>query len=286
MRLTNLLIASSFLLAPITASAQEAEATVSGPTAAIGIDYTNEYWFRGVIQQTEGLILQPYGEAGFTLVEGDAVSVGLSTGIWASAHSEGQDTDTAPGSWYEADIYAGLSFGLPGNVGLDVTYTAYTSPNGSFGTVHELGVGLSYDDSGLFEDIAFFGGVAPSITVARELDGQADGGDSLGTYAEIGLEPSFTLSDSENFPISASLPIAAGLSLGDYYEFNGTDSTFGFMSAGVSLGFGLGFMPSNLGSWDLSVGASVLQLGENAEAIAGDDGATKFIASAGLAIGY
>ena len=66
---------------------------------------------------------------------------------------------------------------------LGVTYTAYTSPNGLFGTVKELSFKLTVDDSGLL------GAAAVYMVLAQELDGQADGGANEGTYLELGIGP-------------------------------------------------------------------------------------------------
>ena len=63
-----------------------------------------------------------------------------------------------------------------------MTYTAYTSPNGLFGTVKELSFKVAVDDSGLLGAAA----VKPYVLLAQELDGQADGGANEGTYLESG----------------------------------------------------------------------------------------------------
>ena len=272
-------------------SAQEAEEAASepsDPTASLGIVWTNHYFFRGIVQETDGLILQPSLESGFTLFESDGAlsSVGLSLGVWSSLHTEKSDNMTSPRGWYEADFYAGMSFGLGGLVSLDLTYTAYTSPNGSFATVHELAGSVGFDDSSLWENLAGgrFGGIAPSITVARELDGTAFGPES-GTYLEAGIGPSVTLVDAEDVSLSVSVPVTLGTSLGDYYEDDTGDDAFGYVNAGVSVATGLGFVPSQYGSWELSVGGSALMLGDRLKT-ANEGRGTELIAQAGLSVGY
>ena len=55
---------------------------------------TTDYYFRGIIQETEDSIIQPYGEIGVTLYEGPSGaglgSISASMGIWNSFH--GGDT--------------------------------------------------------------------------------------------------------------------------------------------------------------------------------------------------
>jgi hypothetical protein len=58
-------------------------------SVAAGIDFSNAYYFRGIIQETEGFIAQPFLEAGISLFEGDSglQSVSVTSGLWNSLHS-------------------------------------------------------------------------------------------------------------------------------------------------------------------------------------------------------
>lgn len=264
------------------------EAAPTGPSAALGIVWTNAYYFRGIVQETDGVILQPSLESGFTLYEGDGAlsSVGLSLGVWSSLHTEHAANESAPAGWYEADFYAGLSFGLVDAVSLGVTYTAYTSPNGSFATVHELAGSLAYDDASLWESAmgGRFGGIQPGITVAREVEGTAFGPNE-GTYLEAGIGPSLSLLDTGDVSLGLSVPVTVGMSVGDYYEDDSGDDAFGYLNAGVSLSTGLGFVPEHYGAWELAVGGSVLVLGDRLETANGGEG-TELLADVGLSVGY
>ena len=138
-------------------------------------------------------------------------------------------------AFYETDFYAGIG-GAAGPVGLDVTYTAYMSPRGSWGTVKELALGFSVDNV-----------AAPYATIAFEMSGNA-AGDSGGTYFELGIEPSAPLDDA---PVSLSFPIAIGMSPSNYYNPGGVNYAFGFFSAGASIGIPLA-VPAQLrrvGNW-------------------------------------
>ena len=230
-----------------------------------GVDLVNQYYFRGIVQETGGFIAQPFLDG--------SISVGaasITAGTWSSLHSRGHaGFDGAPGSFYETDFYAGIG-GAAGPVGLDVTYTAYMSPRGSWGTVKELALGLSVDNV-----------AAPYVTLAFEVDGNA-AGDSGGTYFELGIEPSAPLDDA---PVSLSFPVAIGMSPSNYYNPGGVNHAFGFFSAGASIGVPLN-VPEEYGSWELGLGVSALVFGEGLKQINGDDSGAKIIALFGLSLGY
>lgn len=110
----------------------------------VGVDFTTDYYFRGIIQETDDSIIQSYAEVGLSLYEGPAGS-GLNSisgtlGIWNSFHGGDSGADGAPSDpkfWYESDLYAGIAVGFADLFELDFTYTLYTSPNGSFNDVGE-----------------------------------------------------------------------------------------------------------------------------------------------------
>lgn len=233
-----------------------------------GIDLVSNYYFRGIVQETSGAIAQPWLEAGIGFANG----ISLAAGTWNSLHSKQTSGTTVP-SWYESDFYAGLSFGANA-WSTDVTYTKYMSPRGSWGSVKEVAIGVGYDTF-----------IAPYITVAIEMDsgGGADGGSTDGTYFELGVEPGLPLDNEE---VSVSIPIAVGLSLNNYYEGNGTDNSFGFFSAGASLGIPLDSIPAEYGSWEFAGNVSLLIFGDGLKAVNGSDDSAKVIATVGLSMGY
>ena len=246
-----------------TARAQN-EGNVS---VATGIDFVSDYYFRGIVQETGGFIAQPFIEAGLTLND----NVSITGGTWNSLHSVQKKDSTVP-SWYENDFYAGLGFGANAWGG-DVTYTKYMSPRGSWGSVKELALGLSYDTA-----------IAPYMTLAFEMDsgGGADGGSNDGTYFELGIEPGTSLGSSA----SVSFPVAIGMSGSNYYEYNSTDHKFGFFSVGASIGAPLSAIPSEYGAWDFSIGLSALVLGDGTKGIAGTTDSVVPLFSFGLSLGY
>lgn len=230
-----------------------------------GVDFTTAYFFRGILQEDGGFIAQPYMNTTITVYEGSGGlnSVGGTLGIWNSFQENSPGEPEDPAGWYEADLYGGLTFALFDRWEAGVTYTAYVSPNDSFDTVQEISFSLSFDDSELLGPFA----LSPSILVAIELDEQADGGRDEGVYLQLGIEPGFTLIESETYPVSLAFPITVGLSLDDYYEFaTGDDDTFGYFDGGIVARMPLGFIPTDYGSWEVSAGIHFLLLGDNLEA--------------------
>jgi len=195
-----------------------------------GLDLVNQYNFRGIRQNTEGVSIWPYVDFGFTPYRGDGglKTVGLNLGTWNAFHSQINEDDFGTGNkWYESDLYATLGLGF-GTTALAFTYTSYMSPADLFAHVKELAVKLSFDDSAQLGR----GALKPYLIAAFELDdsGQADAGDSKGTYLELGAAPGYAGARA-----SLAVPIKLGLSANDYYEFGtGEDSGFGYFSiAGI-----------------------------------------------------
>ena len=156
-----------------------------------GVDFVSDYYFRGIIQETGGFIAQPFLDASMSLGP-----VSITAGTWNSLHSVGDDgfvNEGAPRIYYESDFYAGLGIAAGDMVGIDLTYTAYMSPRGSWGTTKEVALGLSFDTF-----------AAPYATFAFEAAGGADGGPNEGSYVEIGFEPAVPLEDA---PVSLSFPV-------------------------------------------------------------------------------
>jgi hypothetical protein len=254
----------------------------------VGVDFTTDYYFRGIIQETEDSIIQPYAEVGLNLYKGESGinSISGTLGIWNSFHGGPSGADgnatTDPKFWYESDLYAGLAVGFADVFELGFSYILYTSPNGSFTDVGEFDISLSFDDSKLLGPFA----LSPSATIAFEVDGQADGGNDKGTYLELGIEPGFSLVENDQVSVGVSVPLTLGLSLSDYYEFGtGDDDTFGYFDAGVAVNVGLGLIPKDFGALSLTVAGHFLFLGDNLETANNGD-SFKAIGTIGVSLSY
>ena len=207
----------------VTLLASPAWAQDPAPVVVVtgGLDVTNQYSFRGIRQNTEGVSVWPYVDFGFTPFRGDAglKSVTLNVGTWNALHSQINDGTKL----YETDFYATLGLAFA-KASLATTYTSYTSPADLFAHVKEVMFKLSVDDSAALGK----GALKPYAIVAFELtdDGQADAGAAKGTYVELGVAPGYAGSKA-----SLAVPIKVGLSASDYYEFGtGSDSKFGYFS--------------------------------------------------------
>ena len=274
-------------LAAGSAQAQVNDGSVSFTT---GVDFSHAYFFRGIRQEREGFIAQPYGDINvdfYSNPDGQGItSVTFTLGQWNSLHSAstGADemSDNVPG-WYESDFYTGVTL-LIDNWEAGVVYTAYTSPSHAFGTTQELALSLQMDDSGLLGGFSLF----PHALLAFETSGGADGGADEGVYLELGIEPGLTIVEDA---ASVSFPVTAGFSLGNYYE-NGLPNTapghfqdrFGFFGVGALLAVPLPVAES-FGAWELTGGAQLLTLGSYLAALNDSDGA-QVIGLVGISIGY
>lgn len=243
-----------------------------------GIDFLNAYLFRGIPQDDTGVVMWPYGDLGIALHSGDGAvkSVGVNVGLWNSLHTGAAGSDGPSGKlWYESDFYTTFGLGFAKGTSVGVTYTAYTSPNASFNTVREVSFKFALDDSGPLGRMAS----RPYVIVARELDGQADGGAEEGTYLELGASPGFPV-----FGVTVNVPLRAGFSLADYYEGVNGDERFGFFSVAGMVTVPLSSTPTRVGSWNIHGGVEYVRLGDRNAEILGDT--SKVIGSIGIGLSY
>lgn len=264
-----------------------------GASAELTLDYVTNYFFRGYEQvgSDSAIVVQP--GASFTIPVVDDITATI--GTWGSVHLENDDSAT-PGltsnNWYEQDFYASLDTTV-GDFGLSVGYTVYTYPALVSGSVHELGFGVSYDDSELLGDFAF----APYVYVGIEVDGtntNSNSGDEA-QYLEVG--GSFSLDGlTEGTAIEAwswEVPFVLGMSLNDYYNDGGAISAeefLGFVSVGL-----VGSIPMSeligsdewVGAWDLTVGLTAVFVTSDLDGVITDNGSdVQFIGSLGLSRSY
>lgn len=277
-RVAAALGAAAALLWATPASAQSTDPNTGAMTLTANFDVVNAYMFRGIPQDESRVIMWPSADLGIALFSGDGglKSVGVNIGTWNSLHTgdAGLKNLVNGKMWYESDFYATVGFGLSGGMTAAVTYTAYTSPNGLFGTVREIAFKLSVDDSGRLGAAA----VRPYVLLARELSGQADGGAEEGTYVEVGVAPGMALSR-----VSVSVPLKVGLSAGEYYEGLNGDETFGYFSVAGIATVPLTSMPTRFGTWNVHGGVEYQRLGDRNSFAFGKNQA---IYSVGLGFSY
>jgi hypothetical protein len=249
--------AVTVLVSAVPAAAQSTDPNAGAITLTANIDFVNAYMFRGIPQDESGVIMWPSADLGFALFSGDGglKSVGVNIGTWNSLHTGDAGLDNLINGklWYESDFYATLGLGFGGGTTVGVTYTAYTSPNGLFGTVKEIAFKFSVDDSGALGRAA----VRPYVLIARDLDGQADGGAEEGTYVELGAAPGFSASRA-----SLSIPVKVGLSAGNYYEGLNGDEKFGYFSIAGVVTVPFTSTPTRFGTWNVHGGVEYQRLGD------------------------
>jgi hypothetical protein len=276
---TGLTSVALALMMTATASAQSSPAPADPNTGAFtltsGLDVPSKYVFRGIVQEADSkLTLFPYGDLGISLFsgEGGVKSATVNFGVWNSlmTGSSGSDGDTDK-LHYEEDFYATFGLGFAHGISLGTTYTAYTSPNGMFNTVHELAF-----------KVAKSHWLSPYGLVAFELDGQADGGANEGTYLELGAGPSWPLAGGK---ATLAVPVKAGFSLNDYYEGIDGDSGFGYFQVGGLITVPLSSAESKFGAWSVKGGVDVYALGDTTKAFNnGDRG--KAVVTFGVGVVY
>jgi len=256
-RVAAALGAAAALLWATPASAQGTDPNPGAMTLTANFEVVNAYMFRGIPQDESRVIMWPSADLGIALFSGDGglKSVGVNIGTWNSLHTgdAGLNNLVNGKMWYESDFYATVGFGLSGGTTAAVTYTAYTSPNGLFGTVREIAFKLSVDDSGRLGAAA----IHPYVLLARELSGQADGGAEEGTYVELGVAPGVSFSR-----VSVSVPVKVGLSAGNYYEGLNGDETFGYFSVAGIATVPFTSMPTRFGTWNVHGGVEYQRLGD------------------------
>lgn len=272
--------------ATVTAKAEEEEGPNRGNISlTFQNDFTTHYYFRGILQENDGLIWQPSLSVAWKVYSADrGVLQGVSLGIgtWQSVHEEKTlAAGNGPDVWYEADVYPSLTLAWGGGITTGATYYFYTSPNGAFSTVEELNLTLAFDDSPYLDAFALH----PSLTFVIETKGTSfqdflginGRGHDRGSLAVLAIAPSFGTSFlSNDYPLTFTFPVTLTLSLDDYYKHADSNDTFGFATVGANVNIPLAFIPAEYGSWSVTNGINVFFLNDaleqvNADAVPAND---------------
>lgn len=270
-------VLSIYASAPALAQVAVSDPNPGALTFTGALDVPSAYVFRGMVQEAEPkLTLWPAGDVGLVLFSGrgSLKRIAVNFGLWNSLQTGSSGTDGPSGRLhYEEDFYTRLTLGLGGSLTVAAGYMARTSPNNMFSTVKEFQV-----------KVGWAGMLAPYGFLATELSdrGQADLGLARGTYLELGVGPRWPAGAGK---LSLSMPVNVGMSLGDYYELNGSDHRFGFFGIGAQLSVALAGVPGRFGSWNVHAGADLLRLGATTKAAnAGER--TKVVAVIGIGLDY
>jgi hypothetical protein len=272
--------------APAAPCPEPDEAAVNNGNVSLTFqnDFTTAYFFRGILQENDGMIWQPTLAVGWKLYgaeEGALRAVSLGLGVWNSVHEEQTlASGSGPDVWYEADIYPSLSITWGGGVTTSLSYIWYTSPNNGFLTTEEVDLVVAFDDS------PYLGGFAlkPSLTLAFETKGGAfqdfwngtSDGHSTGSLAILAIAPSYAVPISDDYPLTLTLPVTVALSMDDYYQDSNHNETFGYATLGLTANIPLAFIPTSYGTWSVTNGINLLFLNDaladvNADALPAND---------------
>lgn len=221
-------------------------------SGVVQADFSNAYYFRGILQEKDGVVAQPWGELYFNLFSSEDFfirDVTVGGGVWASFHTEDTGASDSPNSLYETDWYPLVSMGFPAGVSLTSIYYFYTSPNDAFKTVQELNFKLAWDDSEYLGKFA----LSPWMNLAIETKRTSFGPDK-GEGMQFGVGPTLFELPCGDYPVTFTLPLEMGIALNDYYEQDdGDETTFGYFSWGVKASMPLAFMPKELGAWSIGL---------------------------------
>lgn len=273
-------------VAPAT-QLQEEAAVPSRISGFFGTTVTNAYVSRWVLLENQGVMVQPYAEIDFSLFdekEGFVKSSYLFAGVWSSLHTHKEGAVSDPRGWYEFDWYVGVAAGLGGGFTANVQYVEFISPSNAFGTAKNIIVNVGFDDSEYLGKFA----LKPYVQLLWELDGKAGTGTDEGVYLELGVNPGVTLGEEGTYPLTLSLPIAAGFSLGNFYnDAGGNENRFGGFRVGVAAGVPLAFMNGQgYGEWSMSGNLTYWFFGEGTEDAAAGPGESgidgQFVATVGV----
>jgi hypothetical protein len=237
-------------------------------TGDIGFDVVSNYITKGVVQNNQGFIIQPYADLHFRIFKGAGAltSVTVDVGIWNSFHSH-HNTPAGVGTtsnWYEFDFQTGLTFNF-NKLSLGGYYKIYESPSSSFANAYAVGISLAYDDSDLlgafalhpyaFAELNLQGTTGNNFPAAAGKLGASPTFHGRGQYYEVGIAPAHSWGD-----LTLSLPVKAGFGSGGMYLGN---RGFGFIGVGVAAAYALNQVPACLGKWTVTSGFTYYRLGGN-----------------------
>jgi hypothetical protein len=268
-------LAGAMALALVVSISQPARAEAAAPkvSGAFGVDFYSDYYFRGIAQENDGLIVQPYVSLSFddVLAFSDGqVTVSPYVGVWGSVHEGGSPSVAGGSSLYEVDFTVGVAVGLPYGLGVDVSYVWLTAPSAGGEFAQEIDAKVSYDATDLLARAGMPEGVSAELyvlTVIETANG-SDGGTEEGMYGEAGLTLGYDVNLGD-VPLGTSAGVRVGWNYDDYYETAATtDNTFGFAAIDLGVAVPLDtWLGTDYGSWSVSGGVTFMFIGEAAEAI-------------------
>ena len=174
--------------------------SLSRLSGTVQADFTNAYFFRGIRQERDGFIFEPWGELYYNLLQSPTTApirdITIGAGVWNSFHTE----ETGHAAITQEPVRDGLVPDRLGrtparNLTLTTIYYFYTSPNDAFRTVQELNFKLAWDDSEALGKFA----LAPWINLAVETH-KTSFGPNKGEGLQMGVAPTLYTIPLERLP--------------------------------------------------------------------------------------
>lgn len=278
----SLLLPCALLAQENTSFQERIDARDAAISGRLSFDFTTQYFFRGIVQENKGIIVQPSIDLSMKVLEGDDTlrKLNVVVGQWNSLHSDQTNSGGSGGVWYESRFYLGVESQLGERWHAGLRYNTYSFPNSGNTPIQEFALSVRFDDAGVFSE-SF--SLQPTLTIAKEVSGQRDGGNDKGTYAELAIAPSWTIGTLGQSDLTLTIPGKVGTSLGGYYErpAGGGDDFFGYLQGGAVLSNQLDFLPAGLGPWNAHVGLHLLLLAGNTKSYNSGDNA-EFIFEFGM----
>ena len=274
------------LAVPAIALAQDEKPNTGAFSFTLGADYTTAYYFRGALQDNDGLIIQPYVGVKFNAFTSDDVNVDLTLSSWNSFSGGRQEGSVSwDNTWYESDLVAKASVAAFG-FKFDTIYTAYFYPSNAFESVQEIGFVAAYDDSKVWENTLKGFTLTPTLGWYFEL---ADGNGEENQYIELSLNPSYTL-DLQDVPYvgnaAISFPIVVGMTSDHYFTDDVGDNEFlGYVAFGPAASIPLP-VPAKYGAWNLNASFQYLYLAADSLEAANNDSDSGYVGKVGVSIAY
>ena len=250
------------------------ETKTSCITGDLGVNFVSEYITRGIVEENQGVIAQPYADVYFRLYKGDGAinNVTLQLGGWSSLN---QHNNLVPNSqwgtknWFEFDYTAAVAVTFLKNWTSTLSYIEADYPSNGFDSNRNLQLGLAFNDADYLGVFALHPHVNVLYTMNTSPTGSA--GIKKGSwYYEVGVAPSYTFLKDSRYPITATLPITVGLgdASGFYGGYNG-DNIYGYFTTGVNVSVPLAFIPTCYGAWTTNAGFNYYNIGNSAAAYSG-----------------
>jgi hypothetical protein len=262
------------------------ETKTSAITGDLGVNFVSEYVTRGIVEQNQGVIAQPYADIYFRLYKGDGAinNVSFQLGVWDSIQSHRNEYNRlngntfSPGNWsgngvkawFESDYTAAVAVTFLKNWTSTFSYIEADYPSDQFEANRNLQLGLAFNDADYLGAFALH----PHVNVLYELNTNATGAAGLkkaGWYYEVGLAPTYTFLKDSKYPITATLPITVGL--GDSNGFYGGNyngnNVYGYFTTGLNASVPLAFIPSSFGAWTTNAGFNYYNLGTSTQQYSG-----------------